>query len=316
MRRAAPLVAVIGDCLLDIVVRRTARAAPGADTEATITLGPGGQAANLAVRLARRGRPVRLIAPVADDPAGQLVRQALAADDVELVAVPAASTGAVVALLEADGERAMASDRRALDARAAVAAVGAARWVHLSGYALLGTAGRELAEGLAALEGRSLSVNGGSAAADDGRAAELRANLAILRPALVVVDAAEAAALVPGSGVIESLGARLAEQLDAVAIVTSGATGASAAWPDGRAVTAAAAPARQVDATGAGDAFAAVLVDELADDRWPPEADRLQSAMSAAAALAAQVVGVVGAQTVVEAERRRTAAQPRPTVTA
>ena len=42
----ASLVAVIGDGLLDVVVRRTVRAAPGADTEAAITLGPGGQAAN------------------------------------------------------------------------------------------------------------------------------------------------------------------------------------------------------------------------------------------------------------------------------
>ena len=64
--------AVLGDCTLDIAIVPEARRRHGGDVPAEIRLGPGGQAANLAVRLARMGErsSVRLVAAMADDLAG------------------------------------------------------------------------------------------------------------------------------------------------------------------------------------------------------------------------------------------------------
>ena len=64
---------VIGDLSLDIVVAQSGPAREGSDVPATIRIGPGGQGANVAVRLARQGASARLVAPCADDPAGRLL---------------------------------------------------------------------------------------------------------------------------------------------------------------------------------------------------------------------------------------------------
>ena len=53
--------AVVGDCLLDVTVASSGPIVRGGDEPARIELGPGGQAANVAVRLARGGASVRLI---------------------------------------------------------------------------------------------------------------------------------------------------------------------------------------------------------------------------------------------------------------
>jgi sugar/nucleoside kinase (ribokinase family) len=51
-----------------------------------------------------------------------------------------------------------------------------------------------------------------------------------------------------------------------------------------------------VDATGAGDAFAARLIAALVEGPWPPSRSGLQRAMAAASRLAAAVARVPGAQ--------------------
>ncbi len=57
-----------------------------------------------------------------------------------------------------------------------------------------------------------------------------------------------------------------------------------------------------VDATGAGDAFSAGLIADLADARWPPDAGQLEHAMASGADLASAVASVPGAQGRVAAE--------------
>jgi sugar/nucleoside kinase (ribokinase family) len=87
-----------------------------------------------------------------------------------------------------------------------------------------------------------------------------------------------------------------------------------AASRDAELIAVPAVPTRAVDSTGAGDAFAAGLIDELlrtvggADPAatWPPNPERLRAAMSVGTALAARVITVVGAQTRVEGEQRAT----------
>ena len=202
----------------------------------------------------------------------------------------------------------------AIDGAAAMAAAQPCAWIHVSGYALLGDDGRSLAQRLA---GRFVSVNGGSAAAHDGRAAQLLEHLGTLRPSLIILNAAEVAALLeasdaehPPSGAVRlpAEAARLvAGELGALVVVTDGDRGAHATWPGGRGVHVAAVRADAVDATGAGDAFAAAVIDELADGAWPPDEERVRRAMVAGAELAARVVTVVGAQARVPGEAEPTA---------
>lgn len=309
--RREPEVVVIGDCLLDVSLRHESRVEIGGDVPAEIRLGAGGQGANVAVRLSRRGRHVRLVAPVGRDAVGELLRAALTDDGVELAPLPVASSGAVAALIDASGERTMYSDRRALDAAAAVAAAGRCPWIHVSGYALLGDAGGALARRLA---GRFVSVNGGSAAAHDGRAAQLLERLRALRPSLLVLNATEVAALLPAAtrnpaAADPALAAKpaqaaglLADELGSLVVVTDAARGAFAAWGSGRGLHVAAHAVRATDATGAGDAFAAAVIDELAGGAWPPDEERIRRAVVAGVNLAARVVTVVGAQARVRGE--------------
>jgi sugar/nucleoside kinase (ribokinase family) len=300
--------AVVGDCALDIVIVPDRRRRPAGDVPARIRLGPGGQAANVAVRLARLGRPVRLVAPLADDLAGSLLRDALEQEGVAVARVPAPRSAAVAVLLDAGGERTMLSDRQSLSAPAAAAALAGAEWVHCSGYALLDdAAGDALA---AALRARPLSVRlsvgGGSVPPQRGKVARFRARLRSAAPQLCILSRDEAAALVgrPSRSASDAA-ARLAALADVV-VVTAGADG-SAATLAGRTLIAPPADVGMpmVDATGAGDAYAAALIARLAAAPWPPRPGELRRAMAAAGRLGARVAGVVGAQARVAGEPRR-----------
>ena len=139
-------VAVIGDCVFDVSVRALAQPATGADAPAEIELLPGGQAANMAVRLARRGTRVRLLAPMADDAAGTLLRQRLGDEGVDLAPLPAPRTGLVLALLDPVGERTMYSARTPLPRGVTVRhelqrQLTGVDWVHVCGQALADSRG-------------------------------------------------------------------------------------------------------------------------------------------------------------------------------
>jgi len=276
-------VTVVGDALLDVHVVPAELPRPGGDVPAEIRLEPGGQGANVAVRLARRGVSVRLACAIGTDAAGDLLRERLSADGVELVDLGAPATGAVVVLLDSARERTMLSQRVPFAARLPAAALADSAWLVVSGYLL-----RELEAGVSAtgdapcraLLGCSLGP------AEVGRWREAAAFLA---PHLVILNADEARAVG-------------AEMPGAVVVVTTvdGATATVA----GRVVSApATAGSEVVDTTGAGDAFAAGLIAELAESDWPPDARQLGRAMAAAAELAAAVTRVRGAQTRVVGER-------------
>jgi len=158
------LFGVVGDLSLDIVVAQSGPRREGSDVPAKIRIGPGGQAANVAVRLARQGVDAALVAPMADDAAGRLLREALLAEHVSLRALPAARTAAVIALLDAVGERTMLSDRQTLDPAGVAPLLEGLDWIHCSGYPLLDD---RTGDGLAVLLGGRkpkvrLSIAGGS----------------------------------------------------------------------------------------------------------------------------------------------------------
>lgn len=297
---------VVGDCTLDITVTPAHRPHRAGDAPALIHLGPGGQAANVAVRLARLGREVRLVAPLADDPAGRLLREALARDRVAVSALGATRSSMVAVLLDSNGERTMLSDRQSLSAVNHATLAGAG-WLHCSGYALLDdAAGDLLARRLAARRrGVRLSVGGGSLPSERAPVARFRARLRSVGPQLCLLSRDEAAALI---GRRPRTAARAAVALAGLAdavIVTAGGDGSAAVLHDQLVtVRPAAVPGSVVDATGAGDAYAAAVIAALSRGPWPPSPAQLRRAMAAGGRLGARVSRVAGAQGRVAGERR------------
>ena len=303
-------VMVIGDSTLDVTVRPAAAPRGGGDVPARISLSPGGQGANVAVRLARAGVDVQLATAIADDAPGRMLRSALEADGVAIASLPADRSGLVISLLDDAGERAMLSDRVTLDPRGLVAASAAAAWVHCSGYALADDAtGDALANALASLPPTTrLSAGGGSLPRDSALAARVRARLATARVALLVLGLDEGVALLDED--LPSLPAAadaLASAFpSAIAIVTGGAAGSAAAGPGfALSVPAVEQATPMVDATGAGDAYTASLIGRLLESGWPPGLTTLRDAMQRAAREGGLVSGVLGAQ-------GRTASEPVP----
>lgn len=278
-------VVVVGDALLDVTARPATSIRPGADVPAEIRIGCGGQGANLAVRLARRGINVELICGLADDRAAALVTDALRAEGVRVNPVRVEATGSVVILLDDVGERTMLSQRAPFVAGTTISS---AAWTVVSGYCFIEADAGGFARMLADVETSLVVV--GCAVAESSLAA-WRAAVAAAGTDLLILNREEASALAP------------IDELSAGTVVT--ATDIIAASVGGHAVTVsvAAGPAA-IDTTGAGDAFAAALVAGLVDARWPPTSGALETVMVDAAVLAGQVARAHGAQARVAAEVR------------
>jgi ribokinase len=277
----APTVSVIGDALLDVHVAPSTPPRPGEDVPAAVRLSPGGQGANLAVRLARRGAQVTLTCALADDVAGRVVRAALEADGVTLHVIGADATGVVVVLVDDRGDRTMMSQRVPF---AAAAERATSDWLLVSGYVMLEPAGEALARSLAGTPGRRVLV--GCAVPDD-LAAGWRSAASALAPDLVVMNARE----------IDRLGN---EGTHGTAVTDAG--GATATIGMASADVRVPAGSEAVDTTGAGDAFAAALVSGLLDAEWPPGQAVLERAIREAVELASAVARAPGAQARVETE--------------
>ncbi|WP_317620677.1 carbohydrate kinase family protein [Actinoplanes sp. KI2] len=287
---------VVGDLVTDVLVEHAGPIEVGSDTAAAITVSGGGQAANTAAWLASRGRPVTLVAAVGDDPAGRERVAELAATGVHCAvrAHRGASTGSVV-VLAGPHERTMITDRGAsllLDPADVVAAIDAtdARHLHLSGYPLLHDGSR--AAGLAALAAasrRGLTTSVDAASAAPLRSVGAEAFLAWVRDAGLLLCNTDEAEVLAGPGPADDQAARLTAHVADV-VVKQGAEGASWAARDGRRWRGTASRVPMKDPTGAGDAFAAGLLDAWCSGAGP------QAALAAGAALGAEAVAQVGAR--------------------
>ena len=297
---------VVGDAILDVTVAPSRPVRFGGDVSAVIRLGAGGQGANVAVRLARRGEAVTLAAPLADDVAGRLLREALSMDGVSLAEMRANRTAVVVALLDAGGERSMLSDRQLLDASRVAAALEGTDWIHLSAYALIDD--RE-GDALAAVLGQRpgatrLSLAGCSISPEPALVSRSLHRLSVLRPDLLVVSREEAASLLGGPmRLAREAASQLAERAGVV-IVTAGSAGSVAAVSDRSPleVPAPEAGGPTLDSTGAGDAYVAALIAGLVAGPWPPTEEVLRPAMEEGSRAGAQVARVVGAQGRIDGE--------------
>jgi len=236
------VICVLGDAHLDVVVSARGPVAEETDTPARTSVGVGGQAANVAAWVAALGGRARLIAARGTDLASQLVVGELARREVELAGpVIEGRTGVVVSL--ADGAtRSMLTDRGVGPGLAAgllqSAWLDGCDWLHLPAYSLVAepVAGAALA---AAARVPRLSIDLSSTAALRAYGARRFGELiARLRPDVVFGNEAEAALVgdLPGTELVVKLGPR-------------GVRAGGTVFP--------ALPTRPVDATGAGDAFAA-----------------------------------------------------------
>jgi sugar/nucleoside kinase (ribokinase family) len=272
-------VVVIGDALLDVQARHVDPIRWGSDIPAEVRVATGGQGANLAVRLARRGVDVTLVCAVGDDAAGTLVREALGSEGVGLAGAAATTTGIVVVLGGADGERTMLSQRTPFAADAAAQVAAAADWIVVSGYLLLEPTALEMARQLAERPARRAVIG---CAVPDPRLDAWREGLSMLRPDILVVNRDE----------LE----RLELRSPPTALAVTERSGASLTI-DGQRVEAAVPPGPPaIDTTGSGDAFAGALLASLVDGQWPPEPGQRSVALGVATAAGSAAARVTGAQ--------------------
>ncbi len=246
-RSSSELICVLGDAHLDVVVALAGPLATDTDTPARTRLSVGGQAANVAAWVAALGGRSRLIAARGTDLAASLVSRELSSRGVELVGpLIDGTTGTVVALSDGGSQRSMLTDRGvgtlltadSLDTRW----VTDCSWLHLPAYSLTcEPVGQAAFAAAAAAKETSvrLSVDLSSVAALAAFGiAEFRDVISRLEPDIVFGNKAETALVgdLPGVTVISKLGP------DGVVI-------GGRHYP--------AVPTEPLDATGAGDAFAA-----------------------------------------------------------
>lgn len=244
------MICVLGDAHLDVVVRMSGPLTEETDTPAATHVGVGGQAANVAAWVSELGGQSRLIAARGTDLGAELVSAELARRGVELVGpVVPGNTGVVVSLSSGGQQRSMLTDRGVGSVLAAAAIrpdwLDNCEWLHLSGYALAREPMRTAAVRVAD-EAKRRSVRLAVDLSSTGMietygVASFGELIASIRPDVVFGNEAEAALLghrgLPGHSVL---------------IVKLGAEGVRVA---GRRYPA--PPTIPVDATGAGDAFAA-----------------------------------------------------------
>jgi D-beta-D-heptose 7-phosphate kinase / D-beta-D-heptose 1-phosphate adenosyltransferase len=276
---------VVGDALLDIdLVGSAGRLMPEAPVPVLDDLRevrrPGG--AGLAAALAAAdGAEVVLVAPVPDDAEGELLRAALAAAGVELVALRQQGSTTVKRRVRAGGQSLLRLDSGEPGAigslpAAARAALGSADVVLVADYGRGMTAHRELRAALGGLPRRvPLVWDPHPRGADPVPGARL-----------ATPNEAEAAAGAPGLAALSRRAAALVEawHVDAVAI-TLGARGALLSRGESSPSVLPAPPVTAFDTCGAGDRFASAAAVALGSGAVTLEA--VHQAVHAAAAYVA-----------------------------
>jgi ribokinase len=245
----------------------------------------GGKGANQALMLSRTGAPVRFVAAVGGDTEGDWIAQRLAVEELEteIVRVEAASDRSMI-FVSPTGENAIASTVAA--AAALTPAFTRERAASLSPGDILMMQGNL---SLAATEA-ALAAARAAGARTVFNPSPIQPGFAALAPLvdLLVVNEGEAERL-GGVGESEAAVDALRRAGAGAVALTLGARGSLFAYATGLIHTPALA-ALVVDTTGAGDAFAGVLVGALYHRQLPPPA-----ALTAAAAAAALTVQRPGA---------------------
>jgi len=225
-----------------------------------------GAEANVAVGMARLGCSARWVSRLGDDPLGRLVEQSVAAAGVELAVVrdPARPTGVMTKHVAGSGTRSQyyrSESAARLLSIDDLSRVGRARWLHVTGITpALSTSAASMVE--AVVDRRSghrghvsFDVNLRVALWPDlATAAELLLRLS--RSADVVFVGDDEAETLFGTSDSAQLAALILRRDDQELVLKRGPGRASVVSRDGES-SAPTLPARVVEVTGAGDAFAA-----------------------------------------------------------
>ncbi len=245
---------VVGEALIDVVRR------PGCEDQEHA----GGSAANVAIALARLGRPVRLATSWGPDDRGAVLAQHLARDGVTLAGDPEIlpRTSTAVATLAPSGAASYDFD---LDWRLPPIAAGGPRVVHACSIAAVLPPGCDdvhaLAERLRLLATLTYDLN--ARPGITGTGADVVARVEALAALADVVKASDEdlEMLWPDRPEPETVAALL-EAGPAAVVVTRGGTGVAVTTREGTAAVR--APGVEVaDTIGAGDTLGAALIDAL-----------------------------------------------------
>ncbi len=253
---------VIGDVMMDVIVRPEGPVARGSDRRAAITVQPGGSAANQAAWLAHYGAGVDFVARVgAADVESETARFTEIGVTPHLVGDPDRETGRLIALIDPDGERSFLTDRganEALEARdISDALIASAAHISLSGYSFFAPSPRAAVLDVMRRAGdKPISVD--PASAEFLREVGADNFLAWTRGATILFPNEEEAAVLAGSTDPEIQGERLAKHYPVV-VIKRGAAGAEA-LEGGRRWRIKAAKSEPVDVSGVRDPGVAALL--------------------------------------------------------
>lgn len=288
-------VVVIGDVVVDIVIKPSGPVRVASDTDSCIHLGLGGAGANTAIHLARLGVPTRFIGAIGDDALGRVVQAALSEPNLTAAVEerPGVPTGAIAIFVDERGQRTMFPQRGAN--KHVGAQLIARQWperlsaLFVSGYALFEETTRQAAQ-LAMARARAAGV---PIALDPASYANIldvgvERFLEWCRPAAILLpNRDEAAVLSGGAGTPEEALERLSRLFPTVVVKLDRDGAVAKAGGDMVHVPPQDVPV--VDTTGAGDAFnAGFLAAYLTGASLP-------AAVAAGNARAAHVVQRIGA---------------------
>jgi ribokinase len=261
-----PTVVVLGDINIDVLMPVPDYPQPGGETLSEgVTISLGGSAANTAIVLVRLGATPRMVARVGQDPWAEMALEALGQAGVEVSCVQRdaqAPTGMMFTPVTPDGERTMFGQRGAnprFDPTLIKADIfTGARWLHLSGYAMMEDPQRQAtlrAIDLAGQLGLSISMD---TALLPALVVPEQIRQVLPRLAMCVLGPEEARALA-GVGAPERAALALVEAGVGLVGLKLGAGGCWLADREGL-QRIPPFPAQAVDSTGAGDTFSAGLV--------------------------------------------------------
>jgi ribokinase len=278
-----PDVIVVGDVMLDVSVE-AGQLERGGDVHGQVTVRPGGGGANAAVWAAHAGARVRFHGKVGADAPGRILAEALGERGVDaaLAMDAEASTGSIL-VVHQEGRRSMVADRGA-NARLAPADLPdrlEAGAVLLSGYLLFHPGSEGAAR--ATLDRANTALVAVDAASwplirDYGVDRFVEATSAA---SMLLANEDEANTLAPGSP--EDAAQHLSARYRYAVVKLDG--GGALVGADGEVIRVTGPQVRPVDPTGAGDAFAGVLLAALASG------GDLADALARAVEAAATVVG-------------------------
>jgi sugar/nucleoside kinase (ribokinase family) len=285
----------IGDVMLDVIARINVSPQKinfGSDTASRISTSSGGAAGNVAAWLTRTDAQSTIVSHVGDDPAGAAIVaefDALGVSHGDLV-IPGETSGVVVVLVDASGERTMFPDKGA-NSRLTLTDLpdlSAFQAVYISGYALLNPLARD---GVLAMiekikeDGLPIYFDPASVGAMKDVADKELHNWFSMMDVLFLNE--EESIYLTGSVDIERALNYLLD-FSQVVVIKRGSAGAIAKARGFDSISLPAVAATVIDTTGAGDSFAAGFIASYSKNH------DLTAALQAGGELAAGCVAIVG----------------------